>query len=99
MTETNIGRRRASGRGSANARRRKTSIPAIPTCRSGAATLAQLAIQVHGRADQREVSERLRKVAQRFAARPDLLGVQAEVVRVREHLLERQASFAGPGGA
>src|SRR5205807_1184066 len=49
-------------------------------------------------ANQRQVAEGLRKVAQRLARRPDLLGVQAQVVGVGEHLLEDVASLVEPTG-
>src|SRR5438552_4992844 len=51
---------------------------------------AELAIQVHGRADQCEVRERLREVAEQLAGCADLLAVEPDVVGVGEHLLEGQ---------
>lgn len=53
-------------------------------------------------ADQREVRQGLREVAQQLARCADLLGVQAEVVGVGEHLLKGQARLvetAGTGSA
>ena len=44
-------------------------------------------------ADQRQVREGLREVAQGLAARPGLLGVQSEMVAVSQHLLEQQAGL------
>ena len=41
----------------------------------------------------------LREVAQGLAGVPDLLGVEAEVVGVAEHLLEHQARFVHTPGA
>ena len=41
---------------------------------------SQRAIQVEGGADERQVGERLREVAERLAGLADLLGVEAEVV-------------------
>src|SRR5436309_11218957 len=64
-----------------------------------AGTLVELRVEVDRRVDHREERERLREVAELFSGRPDLLGEQAEVVRVRQHLLEREASVleaAGP---
>src|SRR5262249_9656615 len=47
-------------------------------------------VEVEGGADQCQVRERLREVAQGLAARPGLLGVQPQVVAVAQHLLEQQ---------
>src|SRR5688572_26432234 len=60
---------------------------------------AELAIQVVGRADQREMSEGLRKVAELLAGGPDLLRVQPDVVRVGEHLFEGKATLIQAPGA
>ena len=49
------------------------------------------AVEVVGGADEREVREGLREVAEVLAAWTELLGVQAEVVRVAEHLLEDES--------
>src|SRR5690242_1784841 len=46
------------------------------------------------------MGERLWEVAERLAGRPDLLGVEAEVVGIGQHLLEGQAGLVqvpGPG--
>ena len=56
----------------------------------------QRTIQVERGADQRQVRERLREVARRLARGPDLLGVQADVVRVCQHLLEHRACASLP---
>src|SRR6266536_4369712 len=57
-------------------------VSARPPCR------VHLAVQAVGRADEGEVRERLRKVAEVLAARAQLLGVEAEVVGIAERLLE-----------
>ena len=60
----------------------------------------QRPVEVDGGADQRQVRERLREIAELFAGRPHLLGVQAEMVGVGEHLLKREprrVQAAGPG--
>src|SRR3954470_2307471 len=59
----------------------------------------ELSVEGVGGADQREVREGLGEVAELLAGRPDLLGVQAEVVGVGLHLLERQAGVVEPAGA
>src|SRR5438034_7211863 len=59
----------------------------------------ELTVQIEGGADQRQVREGLREVAELLARRPDLLRVQADVVRVGEHLLERQSRLVEPPGA
>src|ERR1700752_2618394 len=61
-----------------------------------AGTLPKLAVQVEGRADEREVREGLREVSQELARPPDLLGVEPEVIRVREHLFEGEARLVQP---
>src|SRR5437763_10320985 len=61
--------------------------------------LAELAVEVHGRADQREMRERLREVPERLAGWADLLGVEPEVIRVGEHLLEGQPGLVDAAGA
>ena len=55
-----------------------------------AAGLAELSIQVEGGVDQREVGERLGEVPERLPGEADLLRVEPDVVRVGEHLLERE---------
>src|SRR5690349_3746031 len=52
--------------------------------------VVELVVEVHGGVDEREVAERLREVAELLPREPDLLGVEAEVVRVGEHLLEHE---------
>src|SRR5207342_2874894 len=49
--------------------------------------------------DQREMGERLWEVAERLPRRPDLLGVEAEVVGVGEHLLEGETRLVESAGA
>src|SRR5688500_6726268 len=64
--------------------------PATGAVASATAELAvELAIEVHRRGDQRQVGEGLREVADLVPGGIDLLGVQAEVVPVGEHLRER----------
>src|SRR5437762_1183300 len=58
---------------------------------------AESPVKVEGGADQGQVSQRLREVAQRLAARASLFCVQAEVVAVTEHLLEQQAGLREAG--
>src|SRR5687768_7405689 len=61
--------------------------------------LAQGSIEVVGGADQRQMGERLREVPELLAGGADLLGVEAEVVGVGEHLLERQPGLVHPARA
>src|SRR5690554_5523034 len=49
---------------------------------------AQPAVEVHRSADQSHVCERLWVVSKRFPGRTGLLGIQAEMVRIGEHLFE-----------
>src|SRR6201984_563412 len=58
-------------------------------------THAEPAVQVVRGADQPDVSKCLWEVSQRFATRTGLLGVQAEVVGVGQHLLEDEAGLHG----
>src|SRR3954447_19281705 len=58
--------------------------------------LTEPLIEVDRSRDQREMGECLGKVAEQLARRPDLLGVEAQVVRVGEHLLERQPGLVEP---
>ena len=60
--------------------------------------MVELAVEVDRRADQRQVAEGLREVPQLLAGTADLLGVQAEVVGVGMHLLERQPGVVEPPG-
>src|SRR5436190_21807342 len=46
---------------------------------------AQHAVQIECRADQREVRESLRKVAERFALRPGLFRIKAEMICISQH--------------
>src|SRR5215213_107557 len=50
--------------------------------------LPERPVEVEGGADEGQVGEGLREVAQGLAAGTDLLGVEPEVVGVAEHLLE-----------
>jgi signal transduction histidine kinase len=59
----------------------------------------QRAVQVHGRADQGQMGQRLREVAQRLSGGADLLGVKTEMVGVGEHFLEDGPGFLEPPGA
>ena len=61
-----------------------------PAVRGAFWGLAEGAVEVERGADQRQVGECLREVALLVAGAADLLGVQAEVVGVGEHLLEGQ---------
>src|SRR4051812_16163441 len=61
--------------------------------------LPERPVEVEGSADQGQVGEGLREVAQRLAGRTDLLGVEPEVVGVAEHLLEDEAGIFEPSGA
>jgi uncharacterized membrane protein YccC len=79
-------------------RRRRRAARAGPRARAGRRS-PQGAVQIVGGADQRQVGEGLREVAERVAGRADLLRVEPEVVRVGEHLLERQPRLVQPPGA
>src|SRR5215207_2359999 len=54
---------------------------------------AEGAIEVNGGAYEGEVGKGLGEVAQRLAPRPNLLGVEAEVVGIGEHLLQGEAGL------
>src|SRR3712207_1249902 len=58
--------------------------------------LPERPVEVEGGADERQVREGLREVAQSLAAGTDLLGVEPEVVGVAEHLLEDEPGFFEP---
>ncbi len=53
-------------------------------------------VEVEGRANQGQMGERLREIAEGLAAGARLLGVEAEVVGITEHLLEEQAGVVQP---
>src|SRR3954465_14681013 len=53
-------------------------------------SVVELAVQVDRGTDESEMAEGLREVAELVAGRADLFGVEAEVVAVGQHLLERQ---------
>src|SRR5262245_64510457 len=67
----------------------KTSALRAPGLRDPAG-IRELAVDGVGGADQPEVRERLREVAQVLAVGTELLGVEPDVVRVPEHLLEHE---------
>src|SRR5947209_14219980 len=54
-------------------------------------------VEIEGGADQSQMSEGLREVAQGLAAGTGLLGVQADMVGITEHLLEEQPGVIQPG--
>src|ERR1700760_1408831 len=56
----------------------------------------ELTVEVDRGADQRQVAEGLREVAELLAGSVDLLGEQAEVVGVGVHLLEYQPGLVQP---
>src|SRR5262245_55456906 len=59
-------------------------------CLRDPAGIRELAVDGVGGADQPEVRERLRKVAQVLGVGTELLGVEPDLVRVPEHLLEHE---------
>src|SRR5438105_3686127 len=63
-----------------------------------AASLVELAVEVDGGADQRQMAEGLREVAELLTGAADLLGEQAQVVGVGLHLLERKPGVVEPPG-
>src|SRR5215211_8646779 len=58
--------------------------------------LSERPIEVVGCADEGEVREGLREIAQRLPAGPDLLRIEPEVVCVAEHLLEDETGLLEP---
>jgi hypothetical protein len=54
------------------------------------------AIKIVGSADEREMREPLGEIAQRFPVIADLLGIQAHVVGITEHLFEHQPGLVEP---
>lgn len=56
----------------------------------GLARFSQRLIEIYRGADEGEVCECLREVAQRLARRAELLGVEAESTRVTQYLLEHE---------
>src|SRR6266851_9322666 len=52
---------------------------------------SQRSIQIKGRADEREMGERLWKIAERLAAAAGLLGVKSQVIGVAEHVFEKES--------
>src|SRR6516162_620157 len=69
-------------------RRRHSPRPEHPADLPSA--VIELVVEVDRGADQGQVTERLREVAELTAGAVDLLGVQAQVVDIGEHLLEDQ---------
>src|SRR5687767_11185526 len=69
---------------------------APPLAERGLLAAPQGAGQVGGGGDQAEVGEGLGEVPQRLPGGAGLLGVQAEMVRVPEHLLEDEPRRAQP---
>ena len=59
----------------------------------------QGAADVHRGGNQRQVRESLREVSEGLPRQTDLLRVQAEVIRVSQHLFEGQSRFLEPAGA
>src|SRR5258708_24515415 len=51
----------------------------------------QHAIQVECGADQREMSERLREIAQRLALRPGLLCIKPKMIRIAQNAFKKQS--------
>src|SRR5689334_5917093 len=77
----------------------RVPMPCTDTLREiGTKGSAEGAVQVEGGADEGQVGERLREVALLLAGAADLLGVQAEVVGVGEHLLEGEPGLVEPAG-
>src|SRR5262245_61930403 len=76
------------------AQRRRSPPPEYPSDLSGA--VVELVVEVDRGGDQGQVAERLREVAQLLPGAADLLGVQAQVVGVGEHLLEDQPRLIQP---
>ena len=58
---------------------------------------AKRPVEVECRADQRQVCEGLREIAQRFAVHPCFFGIQPEVIRVAKHFLEDQSRLVELG--
>src|SRR5258705_7805135 len=66
---------------------------------NGGLPQVQVAIEVNRGVDEGQVREGLREVAKLLARAPYLLGEQAEVIAVGEHLLEHQARLVEAPGA
>src|SRR6202047_1669228 len=73
--------------------------PNMHSLRGPSGRAPQPTVQIERGTDQSHMRERLRKVAQRLARRPRLLGVQPQVVRVGQHLLEDEPRLLQPAGA
>src|SRR4051812_39088063 len=67
--------------------------------RSARGPAVERGVQRDGGVDERQVGERLGEVADLLAGEGDLLGVQPDVVAVREHLLEGGAGVLHAAGA
>src|ERR1051326_2561653 len=61
-------------------------------------TSAERSVQVGPGADQLQMREGRREIAELPAAEPDLLRVEAQLIRVREHLLEHEPCLVEPSG-
>jgi hypothetical protein len=55
-------------------------------------------IQIECRADQAQMREGLREVAQRFAANAGFFGVQPKVISLLQHFLKEHPSLAEASG-
>src|SRR4029077_6793850 len=79
------------------AQRRRSSRPEYPADLSGA--MVELVVEVDRGTDQGQMAERLREVTELLTGAADLLGVQAQMVGVGEHLLQDQPRLVKPPGA
>src|SRR5918998_5578899 len=64
----------------------------------GLSARSERAVQVYRRADERQVREGLREVAEGLPRVPDLLGVEFEVIGVGEHLFQGEARLVETSG-
>src|SRR5690242_7219066 len=69
-----------------------------PSVRGGCRRSVHGAVEVERGADQRQVGQGLGEVPLLFPGAADLLGVQAQMVGVSEHFLERQTRLLEPPG-
>lgn len=53
----------------------------------------QSAIQFKGRADQRKMSECLRKIPEMLAGGTEFFGVESKVIGIPEHFVEQKSRF------
>src|ERR1700750_3145802 len=75
-----------------------SSVSSADSLPPGLGASIELAVEVDRGADQRQVAEGLREVAELLAGAADLLGEQAQVVSVGVHLLEHQPGLLQPPG-